>query len=156
MERLQEMGKQLVELPAKTLALIDLPDDLHEAITFARSIRSHEARRRQLQYIGRIMRSVNAEEINRQLLEHQHAHQAASQQHHLLENLRDSLIDNGDETLNQLLEEHPAINRKELQRLVRDARTEHQQGRSGKSYKALFRFLRDRLGKHTGQGKETT
>ncbi len=142
-EELQTLGKQLVEMPSRVFGSMDLPDDLREAVEFARAIRSNEARRRQLQYIGRIMRSVDADQIRSQLQRFQHDQQTISQQHHRLEELRESLIDGGDAALAELLGEFPDANHKTLRQLIRNARTERRQGQSGKAGRALFRHLRN-------------
>ncbi|MEE8343017.1 MAG: ribosome biogenesis factor YjgA [Gammaproteobacteria bacterium] len=143
MAELQTLGKQLVEMPSRVFVSMDLPDNLREAVEFARAIRSNEARRRQLQYIGRIMRSVNADQIRSQLQRYKHDKQTVSQQHHDLEELRESLISDGETALTELLGKFPDANNKTLRQLIRNARTEHQQDRSGKACRALFRHLRD-------------
>lgn len=143
MEELQTLGKQLVEIPSRVFGSMDLPDDLREAVEFARAIRSNEARRRQLQYIGRIMRSVDADQIRSQLRRYQHDQQTVSRQHHDLEELRESLISEGDAALMGLLGKFPDADHKTLRQLIRNARAEHQQGQSGKACRALFRHLRD-------------
>ncbi len=143
MEELQTLGKQLVEIPSKVFGSMDLPDDLREAVEFARAIRSNEARRRQLQYVGRIMRSIDAEQIRSQLQRYQHAKQTVNQQHHDLEELRESLISGGDAALAKLLSKFPDADHKTLRQFIRNAGNEHQQGQSGKACRALFRYLRD-------------
>ena len=60
---LQRLGEELVALPARQLASLELPDELRTAVEFARAIRSHGARRRQLQYIGALMRHIDPQPI---------------------------------------------------------------------------------------------
>lgn len=60
---LQRLGEQLVTLPAGRLESMDLPDELRTAVAFARKIRNHVARRRQLQYIGALMRQIDPQPI---------------------------------------------------------------------------------------------
>src|SRR6185312_415015 len=67
MHELQDVGAQLVALSAEQLARIEMPDTLREAIEDARRFTRHEARRRQIQYIGRIMRDIDAAPIVDQL-----------------------------------------------------------------------------------------
>lgn len=67
MDALQGLGKELVELPADTLKTLPLPDDLREAIKEYRRLKAHGAIRRQLQFIGRIMRHVDPEPIEARL-----------------------------------------------------------------------------------------
>lgn len=67
MHALQEIGKILVELPSPQLAKIPMPEELAEAVKTARAIKSHEAKRRQLQYIGKLMREIDPEPIQKAL-----------------------------------------------------------------------------------------
>lgn len=143
MDELQTLGKQLVEIPSRVFGSMDLPDELREAVEFARAIRSNEARRRQLQYIGRIMRSIDADEIRSQLQRYQQTRQTVTEHHHHLEQLRESLVENGDTALTELLRKYPAADQKRLRQLVRDARNERRQGEPGKASRALFRHLRE-------------
>src|SRR5260221_11025547 len=67
MHELQALGERLVGLNQEQLAAIALPENLHEAVEQARRITKHEARRRQLQYIGRLMGAVDPEPIPQKL-----------------------------------------------------------------------------------------
>lgn len=69
MHELQDLGIALVELDATRLATLGLPENLIDAIALARTLRKHEARRRQLQYIGRLMRDVDPAPIRAALAE---------------------------------------------------------------------------------------
>ena len=64
---LQRLGEQLVALPFGQLETMELPDELLTAIEFARKIRSHGARRRQIQYIGALMRHIDPQPIETEL-----------------------------------------------------------------------------------------
>lgn len=140
---LQKLGERLTRLSPATLAGMNLPDGLREAVEEARKIHQHGALKRQLQYIGRIMRNVDADGIRSRLETLESADHKEVERHHRLEQLRQQLIDGGDRAIDDLLEENPAIDRKSLRQLVGAARGEHQQGKNGKSFRALFRFLRD-------------
>jgi len=67
MTALQETGEQLMRLSAKQLANMDLPEELLDAITIAKTLRKNEALRRQKQYIGRLMRGIDIEPITKYL-----------------------------------------------------------------------------------------
>jgi ribosome-associated protein len=60
---LQRLGEQLIALPAGRLEAMELPDELRTAVAFARKIRSHGAKRRQIQYIGALMRQIDPQPI---------------------------------------------------------------------------------------------
>ncbi len=61
MHALQALGEQLVELSHDQFARLDLPDELREAVEFAHRVKGHEARRRHMQYLGKLMRHADAE-----------------------------------------------------------------------------------------------
>lgn len=143
MHALQDLGRQLVELPAAALKRIELPDRLREAVDLARSIKAHGGRKRQLQYIGKLMREIDAEPI-RAALEHR-THQAREDAHrfHRLEELRDRLLAEGDDAVEAVCEQFPGVERQRLRQLVRQAIKEKEQEKPPKSARQLFRYLRE-------------
>mgnify|MGYP000995198220 FL=1 len=92
MHALQEIGEQLVELEPKKLAEFDLPEILSDAIRQARSMQKHGARRRQLQYIGRLMREVDALPIQQKLDSWRQVSIHQTARLHQLERWRESLL----------------------------------------------------------------
>lgn len=106
MLKLQVLGERLVSLPASRLKAVPLEERLREAIDHAREIRSHEGRRRQLQFIGRLMRSADAAAIEASLAgdDATHARQVAA--HHAAEQWRDGLI-NGSRRLETFVTQFP-------------------------------------------------
>ena len=93
MHALQALGERLVTLPESRLRAVPLDDDLRDAIQLARDIRSHEGRRRQLQFIGKLMRSADAAAIEASLAGDDTAHARQVAVHHAAEQWRDGLID---------------------------------------------------------------
>lgn len=143
MHALQDLGKELVELPKEQFAKITLPDAIREAILEAQHIHKHGALKRQLQYIGKRLREVDADEIREQLdtLAGQ-SKQAVANLHHI-ERWRDSLLSDGDEALEKLVDEFPRADRQYLRQLIRNADKETKQNKPPKSARALFKYLRD-------------
>ena len=141
MHELQALGAALVALPESQLAAFALPDELREAVLEARRIRSHEGRRRQLQYIGRLMRDIDPAPIRSQLdaLTGHSAQEAA--RHRRLESLRERLIAD-DEALTAYVAEHARADAQALRTLIRNARREQQAGRPPRAYRELFRVLK--------------
>ena len=146
-DALLQMGKTLVELSAAryatTMAKLDLPEDLREALTACRAIHAHGGRKRQLKYIGKLMRNIDAEPVRRALdgLEGKDRAQAAAL--HRLEQWRERLIAEGDGALAEFLDEYPTAERQALRQLVMKARKERDAGRPPAAARALFRALRD-------------
>ena len=140
---LQKLGEQLLHLPQKELDNMALPEQLMDALQLAGRINNREGRRRQLQYIGKIMRRIDAEPIRQRLLQREQGEQEKNHQYHLLEQLRDDLISEGMPMIEQALHRFPAADRTRLSQLVRSARKEKQRQQPPKSARNLFRYLRE-------------
>ncbi len=143
MNALQELGEALVELPESALRKITMPEELRDAVHQARAIKAHGGRKRQLQYIGKLMRNIDATPI-REALE-QRTQQARSSAHHFhqLERWRDRLLSEGDEVIEEVCERYPAAERQRLRQLVRQSRKETELQQAPKSARQLFRYLRE-------------
>lgn len=142
---LQDLGKQLVALPAEQLARMTLPEDLRSEVYAARRISSHGALRRQMQLIGKLMRGVDAEAIASQLAEVRGESNSAKAAFHALEAWRERLLQD-DQVLEQWLLQHPHTDVQSLRQLIRNARREMAAGKPPKSSRALFRMLRELSG----------
>ncbi len=140
---LQKIGEILVELPAQELAKIPLSESLADAISAARSIKDHEGRRRQMQYIGRLMRHVDAQPIQEALDKYQRKDQVSKAKFHQLEKWRDKLIAEGDAALQPFIEKFPQADSQHLRQLVRNAKKDHDANKISGANTALFRYLRD-------------
>lgn len=139
--QLENLGEALVKLPAGKLARVTLPEDLREAVMEARRITAHGGYRRQVQFIGRIMRTVDARPIAAQLdaLEQEDAPSSAA--FRAAERWRDRLIDEGDLALAALVVERPDVDRTALRQLARQAVLEKKRGKPPHASRALFRAL---------------
>lgn len=144
MHALQALGEALVELRAERLAELVLPESLHEAVLEARRITSREGRRRQLQYIGRLMREVDPEPIRTKLEAWRRAASLHTQEHHVAERWRERLIAE-EHALDELLAAHPSLDADALRSLARDARRERTTGAPPRRYRELFRVLKAAL-----------
>ena len=141
-QALQKIGEKLVRLSEEQLERMDLPVQLMDAIQAIRPMKSHGARRRQMQYIGGLMRSVDLEPIDQARLEIEQGAYLQAQAFHRIENWRDRLVDGDDDLLEAIVGEFPKTDRQRLGQLVRSARKERQNQRPPKSARNLFRYLK--------------
>ena len=139
---LQDLGTQLVELNEDQLESMQLPESLLGAVLEARRLTKHEARRRQMQYIGRLMRNIDATPIRDRLEEWRGQGREHTAQLHTLERWRDQLLAD-DPALARFLNEYPGADSQKLRTLLRNARREQTESLPPKSYRELFRVLRD-------------
>src|SRR3569623_2943360 len=128
----QDLGAVLVALPATRfkaiMAKLDLPDSLREALASCRAITALGGRRRQLQYIGKLMRTVDTAPIAHALAVLEGKDRASIAVQHRAEQWRDRLLAEGDTALAELLDDHPHADRQQLRQLVVKARMERVAG----------------------------
>ena len=118
---LQELGEALMELPANRLAQLDLSDTLRDAIDELRRVRSHEGRRRHLQYIGKLMRHVDPEPLREAVASFRLPSARETLALHQAEQWRVRLVSD-DNALTVWLREHPETDAQTLRSLIRSAR----------------------------------
>lgn len=142
---LVEVGRELIQLPREQLDKLALPDQIAEAVRLGRTIGAHGALKRQIKYIGKLLRQIDAEPI-RNALENMRSDSAeATRLQHRIEKWRDRLIAEGDDAINALIGEHPGADRQLLRKLARDAREEREQAKPPRSARQLFQELRQLL-----------
>ncbi len=154
---LQKLGEALLELRADLLQALPLPDKLADALAEAKRISNFEGRRRQMQYIGKLMRALDDESLQavRDALEAQRAGSAGEALAlHEAEQWRDDLIAR-EEALQQWLNAHPQTDSQQLRALIRQARKDVQPDaqavskglapRRGRAYREIFHLVREQL-----------
>jgi ribosome-associated protein len=141
-QAMDDLGKELAGLSEKQLLKMQLAEPLKTAVMAVQTMQK-EAMRRQLQYIGKLLRKMDVSPIQAELDRIQNRSNIANAHFQKLEKHRDKLIA-GDETLFELiLKEHPHANRQQLRQLVRNAQKELAQEKTTGAAKALFRYLRE-------------
>ncbi|MFC5480278.1 ribosome biogenesis factor YjgA [Massilia suwonensis] len=148
MDELQKLGAQLVAEPRDRVKRVPMPEDVKDAILECQTITNHEGRRRQLQFVGKKMRTLTEEEvavIQRTIDSWKGASKAETAALHALERRREKLLSD-DKALTTLLEEHPELDVQHLRTLIRNARKEQAENKPPKAYRELFQILKE-LGK---------
>ncbi|VTT27759.1 alpha helix protein [Klebsiella pneumoniae] len=141
-EELKRLGGELVELGKNSLDKIPLDEDLRAAIELAQKIKK-EGRRRQMQLIGKMLRSRDEEPIRTALdkLKNRHNQQVAL--FHKLEVLRDRLVEQGDDVIPEVLNLYPNADRQQLRAMIRNAQKEKATNKPPKAYRQIFQYLRE-------------
>lgn len=140
---LQDMGKEMVELPIRELDKFPLDDELRAQIDLARGITSRSGRKRQLQYIGKLLRNRDVSPIQDAFAELQRGHRELTRQFHELEQLRDQLLEQGDDAIEDVITRFPAADRQQLRQLIRQARKEQANNAAPAAARKIFRYLRE-------------
>jgi ribosome-associated protein len=152
---LQILGQALLELPDAKLAAVPMPERLLEALQALRRTRSHEGRRRQLQYVGKLMRDADAEPLREAVAAQRLPGAKESLALHEAEAWRARLI-SSDNSLTEWLNKHPDVDAQALRNLIRNARRDAAQAasaqvhdgaveRKGRAFRELFQNIREVL-----------
>jgi ribosome-associated protein len=143
LDELKQLGLKLVDFSEDSLRRLAIPDQLFEAVMTAKKITSRVARKRQLQYIGKLMKEIDDTPIRQAVEAREHQHDTSTRAFHLLETLRDKLLAEGDDAVPAVLAQFPQADRPHLRKLVRQARQQQATGQPVGAARALFQYLRE-------------
>jgi len=143
MTALQKLGARLMALPEARLKGLGLSEDLLTAVLLARRITDNEGKRRQVQYIGRLMRETETEAIEALFKELDDGSAAENARFQRLESWRDRLVEGDEQVLDEIRAEIEAVDAQHVRNLARNAAREASKGKPPKSSRALFRYLRE-------------
>jgi len=144
MTALQKLGQELIDQPRDRVKRVPMPEDVRDAILECQLIKDHEGRRRQLQFVGKKMRTLEAEEvavIQRTIESWRGASKAETATMHSFEKKRDRLLAD-EKALTELLEQHPHLDAQHLRTLIRNARKEQAEHKPPKAYREIFQILK--------------
>ena len=142
---LQALGVALVELSEERLRKLDMPESLCDALVTYKNTRSHEGRRRQMQYIGKLMRGVDSEPLQEAVAVVQIGQTRESLALHQAERWRAELLAD-DDALTRFAAQHPHADVQQLRSVIRNARKDAAlvpQKRSGRYFRELFQLIRE-------------
>ncbi|MBP0591728.1 ribosome-associated protein [Paraburkholderia sp. LEh10] len=148
MHALQALGEEIVALPKDALKRMPMPESLDEAVREARRITDHEGKRRQMQYVGRIMRGLTDEEtaaLREALDTYKGVNKAETARLHWVERTREQLLAD-DAALTEFIRRHPAADAQEGRTLIRNARKEAQQSKPPRYFRELFQWIKSAAG----------
>lgn len=141
-EELQKLGAALIALPSAQLDALGLPAELLAAVREAQRITSREARRRQVQFIGKVMRRVDPEPVRAALAAISGQSAAARARQKRLEQWRERLIGD-DAALTEFASGHAGADLQAMRALIRNARKEIAEGKPPRAQRELFRLIRE-------------
>jgi ribosome-associated protein len=144
MHELQRLGQLLVDLSPAQLQRIELPERLRDQIDLARRVTAREALRRQVQYIGRLMREADVEAIRARLAIITGQSEAAVGLMHRCERLREQLLSD-DQALTEFVSNHREVDAQWLHGKIRAARRERDDGSAPRNLRELYRWLHQQL-----------
>ncbi|EHL32517.1 ribosome biogenesis factor YjgA [Legionella drancourtii] len=139
---LQKIGVKFIDLSLAKLDLLPLPDNLYKAIIDAKAIKSHGAKRRQAQLIGKLMRAAEFEDIIAAYERIIAEESAVTASFHEVEVWRDRLLNEGKDALTEFIAAYHPEEVQQLRQLIKKAVDDQQKEKNTGAAKALFRYLR--------------
>jgi len=146
-QEFHQLGSEIAKMGKKQRERLPLNDDLIEAMVVADKISNKsDAYRRHLNYIAKTLRTVeNIEEIKAIIDVMLNKNNQAEVMIKKIEQLRSDLIEQGDDLINEIIEQYPALERQKMRQLVRNAAKEAKDEKPAKGYKELFQYLKDAI-----------
>jgi len=143
-KELHKLGETLVGLTDAHVATIPMDEELADAVAIARRInKKKDGYRRQLQFIGKVLRQRDTAPIEEALAKITHQHQASNAAFHALEKAREAVISQGDSAIQKLIEEYPELDRQKLRQFHRQIKKEREKNAPPKAFRELFQYLKD-------------
>nr|WP_315482740.1 ribosome biogenesis factor YjgA [uncultured Undibacterium sp.] len=145
MTALQKMGQELVDSARDRVKRVPMPEDVRDAILECQNITNHEGRRRQMQFVGKKMRTLDEAEvalIQKTIDSWKGASKSETAAMHSLERKREKLLAK-DEALTELMAENPELDVQHLRTLIRNARKEQAENKPPKAYREIFQILKE-------------
>ena len=142
MHELRDLGAELVELSVGQLKRINLPENIYDTVRECQKITAHGARRRQIQYLGKLMRGVDDEPIRAGLALLRGESSAETARLHRLERLRVRLLED-EAVLTEIAAQWPGVDLQHLRTLRRNALKEKENNKPPKNFRAIFQILQE-------------
>lgn len=145
MTALQKMGQELVDSARDRVKRVPMPEDVRDAILECQTITNHEGRRRQMQFVGKKMRTLDEAEvalIQKTIDSWKGASKSETAAMHSLERKREKLL-TSDTALTELMAENPELDVQHLRTLIRNARKEQAESKPPKAYREIFQILKE-------------
>jgi len=140
---LKSLASTLIKLSPARLNRVPLEDGIRDAVEDAKAIRSNVARKRQMQYVAKLLRRTDPESIFLALEEFEGEARQLTGRQHRCEAWRDCLLERGDAAIGELMNLRSSVDTQALRQLVRNAKKEIERGKPPASARSLFRLLRD-------------
>lgn len=142
-DEMQALGEKMISLGKDKLAQIHMEDELRHAIEEAQRMKSNGALKRQRQFIGKLIRNMDAESLQTQLEKILHRHDLHNAEFKRMEKWRDSMIEAGDDGLNAFMQHYPQADRQYLRQLIRNVDREKKNNKPPAAYRAIFKYIRE-------------
>jgi ribosome-associated protein len=136
------LGETLSKLSITHLKSLELPENIHKAVSEVADMPHTGARKRLLKYIAAQLHKIDISEIQEQLDRIQSKSAHAVREHHIVEHWRDKLISEGNQALTELFDEQPTVDLQQIRQLLRNIKKETDTNKPPRSARLLYRYLK--------------
>ncbi|HEY4374777.1 MAG TPA: ribosome biogenesis factor YjgA [Burkholderiales bacterium] len=144
MEALQELGREVAELPRERITELDLPEKLYDALIHYQKITAHEGKRRQYQYIGKLMRNIDPQPLRDAVDRFKGESKAEVGDMHLAERWRERLLDE-EGALAEFASAYPETDMQQLRTLIRNTKKERGTQKPPRDFRKLYQLVREQI-----------
>jgi len=144
-DRITQLGKTISALGEPDILKLGLQSDVLQAVMALRRITAHGARKRQMLFLGKLLRNQDLRPLEEQIYRLQQSAKIATRQVHAAETWRDRLLDNGNDALSDFIRLYPDCDRQRIRQLVRKSKLDRERNKPPQAARELFKLLRDNL-----------
>ena len=138
-KKIQEFGRRISELTINNIEAFKFPSNIYEATIDLKNIKSNSAKKRQVQYLGKLLREIDLTDAFITMKQLKVSSQKEIQKNHIIEDWRDKLLSNND-SITQFVDEYPKIDRQSLRQTISNAQKDN---KSPKYSRQLFKLIKD-------------
>ena len=138
-KKIQEFGRRISELTINNIEAFKFPSNIYEATIGLKNIKSNSAKKRQVQYLGKLLREMDLTDAFLIMKQLKVSSQKEIQKNHIIEDWRDKLLSNND-SITQFVDEYPKIDRQSLRQTISNAQKDN---KSPKYSRQLFKLIKD-------------
>ena len=138
-KKIQEFGRRISELTINNIEAFKFPSNIYEATIDLKNIKSNSAKKRQVQYLGKLLREIDLTDAFLTMKQLKVSSQKEIQRNHIIEDWRDRLLSNND-SITQFVDEYPKIDRQSLRQTISNAQKDN---KSPKYSRQLFKLIKD-------------
>ena len=141
-KNIQQFGKKISEVTIKNIEAFKFPLNIYEAVIGLKNLKSNSAKKRQIQYLGKLLREFDLTHAFLVMKQLEVSSQKEIQRNHIIEGWRDKLLSNND-SITEFVDEYPKIDRQLLRQTISNAQKEKKDNKNPKYSRQLFKLIKD-------------
>jgi ribosome-associated protein len=141
-KKIQQFGRKISELTINNIEAFKFPINIYEATIGLKNLKSNSAKKRQVQYLGKLLREIDLTDAFITMKQLKVSSQKEIQRNHIIENWRDKLLSNN-ESITEFVDEYPEIDRQSLRQTISNAQKEKKDNKPPKYTRQLFKLIKD-------------